>query len=366
MSCQQIMRVLIVSLPLAAVGCSGSDKPAQPNAGALPTTEDQKAPNTYHGPNSQPAETVAAAANASSIRADRAYTRPEVAGEQSRITSDIDMLRAESLQVSLTNLHDVNLYTWPGSLGDGYTGPLEFPLPAEAGRQDTQQILSNRRVSKVFDELSQKDPAEVARLISAEIDEALELYNELAADYIRENSVKFPVNKKIISVTPSFDVTQFNRGARPVLVGARNKVLALCFLAGNLKLQKCADKIKHVTKEAMDQYKDLSNNAKYHVVFGAGFELLAGLYHRQSLAEGLIGTSEPDLADRLRQTFARHLQRVSVPKYTSLGTQFDLPVRITAVSRDDRPGLVEYEFMDELSDVEFENILGAISGIPKG
>ena len=51
MSCLKIARLLVAASVFAAFGCSGSDKNPAPNAGAnAPPVEDQKAPNTYHGP----------------------------------------------------------------------------------------------------------------------------------------------------------------------------------------------------------------------------------------------------------------------------------------------------------------------------
>jgi hypothetical protein len=257
---------------------------------------------------------------------------------RNRVREQIRMLTEESLETSLKRLGDVGMYFWPGPLGDSPVSVCAFPLPPAIADRDVDSIMSNRRVLKVFSELSALPKSDAAMLLSRELATAVAEYQRLFHDYVKENGGRFRRGKQV-QAGPSFTIGNVGTDT-PTLVGARFRVLALVFLAGNLKLEKLGPSVLDVAQLSRTQFLQWSQEEDHHMVFN--FELLAnaGLYSRHALGVGLLGTmADTPQEDALLSKYKERIHRHKLTRFNSIVTRYDTYARVGAVQVDVRDGL---------------------------
>jgi len=269
-------------------------------------------------------------------------------------------LKEESAQESLQRLSRVEQYYWPGPLGETPGSDCRYPVESIHGERDLEHVLSNRRVFKVAKELQALASAEAAARLGSELAEATGAYQEAAARYIETAGKHFPPNATVVG-GPSFYISDAPDGS-PTLLGLRFKVLALCFLAGQLGLEGCSQEVVRTAVMAKEQYRALSVSKEHEPLFNYDFLTTAGLYSRQCLALGLMGTAPAKAREGLRDFEAR-TRTVAMPLFDSVSTPYDLHTRYGAPPAvDTRSGTFECKILGELSDEDFDAILKAAKG----
>ena len=93
-----------------------------------------------------------------------------------RIESDVAALRQESVQASVENLIDMNMFSWPGPPAKSIVIEGGIPLRPDCDQETIDQILSNRRFRKVLADLARLDKHTASVLVSNQLALAVSQY----------------------------------------------------------------------------------------------------------------------------------------------------------------------------------------------
>ena len=276
-----------------------------------------------------------------------------------RIRKQIKILEEESLEESILKLDEVDSYYWPGAIHK-MLSPV-FPLEKDAGQRDIDMIMSNRRFLKVFEELSNIEKEEATALLKKEINKSLKDYQSLYEQYLSENNDYFESVKsgKIPDSGPIFQINN-NEDGTPTFKGMRLKVLALVFLAGNLKLEGTSEAVNKVIADAIDQKKHLYENPFNNTIISCDFLVNAGLYNRQILITGFSGTSlnSANETQLLKNINSKKEEKV-LTSFNADTTEYDLlsEKRGGPVPVDYSKGTINIEYIKPIEDTDFELFL---------
>jgi hypothetical protein len=208
---------------------------------------------------------------------------------QDRLTQEIALLKAESLEESLKMLSEIEMFRWPGYRADR-SGAIVMPLKAEMGQFEIEEIMSNRRFLKVMDGLAALPKGEAAALVKREIQGTLPVYQKMfdaAVDRLMKGRAAAPPGVRMGSGL----AMQINNNPdhSPTLAGARLKLLALVLAAGNLDLAEASAAVREVVTCACGQrdqfykpYEGLAEADRFFVLKDAS------LYNRQILVCGIM------------------------------------------------------------------------------
>ncbi len=276
---------------------------------------------------------------------------PEV---QARLSKEIGQLKQETPRETLDRLSLVDMYYWPGPTGEDGAFSYQFPLAPAFGHRDTERVLSNRRISKALQDVSAIPAKEAAAMIALQIETALNQYEALLRKYVEANGPFYAIGATIQG-GPSFEIGNTDA---PTLVGCRMQLLGLLFIAGNLKLSDAAPAVHRVAKTAVDQYTKWTASEDYDLVFRFDLLRVAGLYSRDVLAVGMIGTTK-----NLDQPIvAKHLQRmktIELARFDALSTPYDQHVQFGGVPVDYRDSL-KVRYLNDVSDDDLREIIGIV------
>jgi hypothetical protein len=207
---------------------------------------------------------------------------------QERIDQQIDLLKAESLEESLKMLSEIDMFKWPGNRADR-SGGITMPLKPDVGREDIEEIMSNRRFLKVMDELGALPKGKAAALVTKEIQATLPVYQKMldeALERLVNGRAAAPAGIRTSSGL-SMQVSN-NQDHSPTLAGARLKLLALVLAAGNLDLAEARGAVREVATFACQQRDQLYQP---HALLTEADRFLilrqATLYNRQILVCGI-------------------------------------------------------------------------------
>jgi hypothetical protein len=291
------------------------------------------------------------------------FEKSAMYGQQGMADRVGKILEKESVEESLSKLSEYQLFMWPGltwSLNQTYI--LKIPLSETIGRNDILQILGNRRFIKIIQDLSALPKEKAASLVSNEIDSSLQEYNLLFDEYLEKiaNIVKKdPIVRQQNNIGYGFP--QFTPDGKPTLLGMRYKVLSLVLIAGNLELKQAQTAVTKVLEAAIEQRNEFYNKNLWNVTDAFPILLLAGLYNRQILATGILGTStEPNKADEILKNSGRKIASEKL-------THFDSPVALYDIARwqqgkatDYTKGELNIKYLEPLSDSAFDNLINAV------
>ena len=283
-----------------------------------------------------------------------------------RIRRQIEVLSDESLTESMDNLYQVNMFSWPGGGHEGgFAGfGKALPLRDKAGESDLDNIISNRRFVRIFEELTQMPKESAADLVADHLDTALSTYQSLFNDFVTASKSHFRAdsaqpNEHGAIIGPVW-IGETEDEKQVVLLGARYNVLSLVWIAGSLDLAKCHGQVKEVARQSMLQREWSYNEDELHDFYRSVILEKLSLYNRQILAFGLAGTSDKmkDLKQMLSERGVRQI-RLETSRFDALLTPYDLPVRSGHAEPDMSKGVIEIECYGAVDDSTLDELISA-------
>ncbi len=234
-----------------------------------------------------------------------------------RIQRDIECLRKESVEQSLAMLSEVGMFYWPGVPSNG--GMVRIPLSGDEERQTVQRVLSNRRVLKLIDELSQMPSEKAAALVARQIDSSLPAYKILYAKYRQSMMTVQEASRGAPEAGVSIQVSN-NEDHSPTLAGLRLQLLSLVLIAGNLELTSSAKQIDGVVEQALGERDELYDEKGINPALRFGALKDVSLYNRCILCTGLAGTDREKSADAQWDEYR-------LTKFDAAATKYDMLTR---------------------------------------
>ncbi len=252
------------------------------------------------------------------------YEAP-VAIIQERVDGQIETLRKESLQDSISKLDEVESYFWPGTRErDPYVPG--FPLDPDSDQWDINAIMSNRRFLKVYQEISDISAREAAALLNKEIEGTLAQYQSLLAEYMLKNKPYFDSLKsgKMPQTGPILQIGN-NKDGSPTLAGTRFKALSLVLMAGSLRLEGTKETVRTITAYALEQRTQLHADPFNSPMVSADFLRNFSLCNRQILATGVLGTSlSAEKEKQVLESMRSSKEEKVLTRYDAVATEYDL------------------------------------------
>ena len=284
-----------------------------------------------------------------------------------RLARQVAELKAESLEQSLANLGDSELWFRPGGLVFNESGRL--PLKGEDGARTVDILVSNRRLLKVYQELGALPPARATDLVNRYFPLWFEQYSVKYAKYVDKGRRVAPASADKgepgeVRIAGWGGERDEDDGL-PLLECMRWRLLGLVLIAGNLRLQGTAPWVQKVAQEARAQRDYLYQaGGEFSEPFRAITLTTKSLYNRQVLGYALTRTSpQPELALAVLAAREKDIAVKTLPVYDAEFTPYD---RFGAGGPADySKGSLAVEYVADVSDNDFESIFG-IFGVAVG
>jgi hypothetical protein len=281
-----------------------------------------------------------------------------------RVERQVAALKQESLEQSLTNLADWELYYFPGAVIEE-SGRTVLPLDANEGTGTVERILSNRRFLKVYEELKACQPAEASRLLNARFAACSEEYLAKYAQYVAKGRRLAPARPS--GPPRAMKVVGWGGGTDeddlPNLQCMRWQLLGLCLLAGNLQVRGSASWVRQLTEEAQAQRDYLYQDSELSEGFRAVTLASKSLYNRQILGCALIGTcSDPSKGRAALAAMGKETPTRRLAAYDAVRTAYDVLLMPGPV--DFSKGSLSVQHLPALTDEEFEQVVAAVLSSP--
>ncbi len=274
---------------------------------------------------------------------------------QRRIDAQIKALEAESLEDSLRNLAEIEMYVWPGKALDAFG--LQLPLADSAGEWDVDLVMSNRRFVKVLQEISSLPQAEQAALLRQYMRTSLASYQTLLEEYVRETTEKVLAPGVVLVAGPSFRMSNNSDGSA-TLQGARYRLLALLLVAGNARLKEVAPAVLAIAQEARKQRLKFYDTKQFNRQ--AAYIMLkhASLYNRQIVGMALLATCvDPADTDGFLSGLDVEWKTKKLTYYDAAATPYDHHASTGSVPVDYSKGELLVRYLGPLGDGKFDRIL---------
>jgi hypothetical protein len=249
------------------------------------------------------------------------------------------------------------MYDWPGPRRRDGLISYEFPLHKDIGREEVENLFSNRRFLKVYEELALLNRSEAGALVLERLPVARQVYGQLLDEFVAQPW--FKANAAPDNGSPhgvSWQIYDHKDGS-PTLRGARFQVFALVLLAGVLKLETVHGEILDLAEYACGQRQSYSDPKAYQLRTGHPMLCKLSLYNRQILGTALLLTlpssrsGDPTLPPGVAWVEA-HLT-----KYKAIYTTYDLPVTMRRLRPDFSQGTQTLRYLAALDDATFDAIV---------
>ncbi len=205
-----------------------------------------------------------------------------------KIDKQREKLRNETIEDSLKYLSDIKMFRWPNV---GYEKPMIksiAPLTLQENKYTAEQILSNRRFQKLLQELQHLSSEDVSNLITEQFQLAYPRYQKLRKEKEQKNaSLGEGENSRL-----GFSLEN-NSDGTPRISGSQREMLALLYLAGELKIHSLHDEVLDLAKSA------IKDRDEQYVRLDGTWEATQNMFHwrdvtlynRSILLKALVGTS---------------------------------------------------------------------------
>jgi hypothetical protein len=298
--------------------------------------------------------------------APRAVTRPpstlKFAGGgnpiQARIDRMVAQLKSESLKDSLTALGSNNFYSWPGSI-ESTVEIYKLPLDPPIGQNCIEEILSNRRIRKLLQELAGLSKEEQSHTLTAALKQSLDTYEACFAEFHRSNAPHFAADP---TVRVGFGMAiSDNPDGSPSLYGSRLAVLGLLLIAANLELHDCRPIVESVSQKARRQRATSENAAQWNMAYRYSMIRRASLYHRQILGTALIATSvDGGIGSQPCDDLGVEWKAVRLTAFDAPATEYDLHHQKGAMPIREQDQVLRVSYLSSLSDEQFVRIVECV------
>ena len=286
--------------------------------------------------------------------------------------SQRQQVQGESLCESLGRLGDLSFYVQ--GVGRHPSVSLEWPADDSVGQWEMQQVVTNRRVSKVITELAKLDPADASKRISCQIEKAISDYSALGGGLLRNpvgaRSAALSRDTTILEAPKMAFATENGPNNATVLKGARLELFSLAFVVGYLHLADASEAMLSLALQAKAQrdilymYKPdagvpAADPSKPVDMAKPGPVVLLhcyGLYNRVALASGLLGCLDAET----RAVYLNSLGAVDYPMGSafSVVTPYDNGVDVVGPNPAET---VQAELPREIPDVEIDRLIDLVS-----
>lgn len=279
-------------------------------------------------------------------------------GTYTKIQEQIIELRNETISASIARLTSLNMYNWPGPMNMESEVRLEFPPVPTSGISDFQRVLSNRRFSKVFSELSKLSRQEAEDYVSGALIESMESYRgsiskalnnyKAAAETSTENGILVGLPRPL---SDSSD-------GQSQLAGDRMSMFALATLAGELGLAGCRNEIDEFVTEALSGRNAIENAGLGSFLRADALQTIA-LSNRYVLAVAILGTLDSGNAiqDHTKSPVPFEWSMIELTAYDALRSPFDHPDQ--GIPVDYERGIFPISFPVSISEDQFQQLLEA-------
>ena len=271
-----------------------------------------------------------------------------------RIQEQIRLLRDESLENSLDRLDVMTAYLWPGFPHSGMI-PTSHRGHVEANRRVIEEILSNRRFRKCWQELSRHPDAVV--LVQNKLRQTLASYSPVYQQFLDLQLQRhLKVGDDVVVVIGVLS----NETGDGSLVGLRYKLLALCLLASSITSDELTPDLLAVAKVALAQRRYLDNAELPH-----GFPLIthASLYNILILGTALYGISLPDRPSEAIERLSKKWIERKLVDYSAPATEYDRDLIFTGKELLPDEEYITVGYFEVLTDQEFERLVQVVSDV---
>lgn len=269
-----------------------------------------------------------------------------------RIQAQRDQLRGESTADSLEKLSDIEMFIWPGMAHEATMLDSSEALPPGHDRFLAKQVLSNRRVHKLVQELRALPESRAEAMLRARLELAFARYMELRD--IKDSKNIYDTEPNVIGV----DLSLSNEpDGAPRLAGAQHEVLSLLLLAGELGLEGLHGDIRSMADSLVRERKDAY--ARSDETWAEGqrwwFWAQTTLYNRPILQKAIMGTS---MSEGEQEAFLREngdmVMRFDLTHWDAELSPFDQMARY-GIPPDYRKGKYPVSLLTGLTDEQFDS-----------
>ena len=275
-----------------------------------------------------------------------------------KVEKTVAGLQGETSSESVSNLSYVTDYFNPGPATDYITDENQDQVALD-------EIMSNRRFRKSFNELGKMDKAAASQLVKTNLLSALATYSHLYELYLLHLA---PGHKNTTTNTVSVPIAFISGFIKPedegkeTFMGEKMKVFSLVWISGMLRLTDNRELVEQVARLALKQKTELDNDPTLQPVFKNDMLMQASLYNRQILCSGLIGVTFKAAGmerDAMKTAGIKWQQRTLVG-YEAALTEFDKPTQSGMIAPDHSTGSLTVNFVSPMNDTNFDLLLQEI------
>lgn len=289
-----------------------------------------------------------------SLAQDTAFPRNPTAEEQ------IEMLQKETLDQGFYRLRNVNLFYLyhidPGRAIMDLDAPRGV-LSDEIEQHSVVRILSNRRVLKLYKELSQMNKDEGAATLNRHLNETFSQYRNA---YATDKRINNPIGASKKLEDEGYDKSRSHTSGAPIayntvdhnditLSGLRHALLSIIWLAGALELEAAHSSIVEIAEEARQQRNRLYGSDRFHSLYKEQVLNHLSIYNRTILGTALLRTSP---SKTVPQDFRLQLTTISQTTYDAQHTIYERCGR-----GDFSKGEIRVELFTGITDDTFDKLL---------
>lgn len=272
-----------------------------------------------------------------------------------RNAETIRLLKVESLEKSLSGLHGHLLYRDGKYLMMSNKEYFAEELVQRMALTDIEAIMGNRRVLKIYQQLSQINEKKASELVSKEILYSLSIYGEVYERYLQVNGDNFKKAAKS-GRSHGFAFSESDNN-RITVRQMRYKVLALCFLASQLELD-CSEALKKVIDFALEQLEMFSDKSMFRRQDGFDMRAFIGICNKQILGMGIVGATLKDDKKELGRNLGLKWKQRKLTSFEAITTETEPKGHIPGLPKADySKGAFDVEYIEEISDEQFDYLL---------
>jgi len=274
---------------------------------------------------------------------------------EQRSTEAVRLLKGESLEKSLNDLHGFYLYSSGELMMISNKIYFNEELIERMALQDIEAIMGNRRVLKLYKQLSQVGKKKASDLITKEIIYSLPVYEEVFERYLQVHADDFTkAAKSGQSHGFGFSSTAKNRiTVREI----RYKVLALCFLAAQLELD-CSQALGKVVDVALEQFEHVSDRSLFCKRDGLDLRVYISICNKQLLGTAIAKAGLKGDKEAIKQSLGVKWTKKKLTAFDAKATESESRSYFMNHPKVDySKGSFEVEFIEKISDEQFDYLL---------